>query len=242
MPSTAGLESQMDQSRAHSILLIDERPLTLECTYDWLRSGSHDLAITPLQSIDVAQAELQGAAQPDLIVLSTGILRASDTHVKDGVRRLSAAAPGVPVLILSDLDEDSEIDEAREAFRLGVRGYIRSSMPPDVMIAALRLVLAGGMFIPETLLANSTGDNIAVRDVQARQRLLDLSPREMEVLIRLREGKPNKAIARELSLSVGTVQVHVRRILQKLQATSRSQVAYIISRLQFILLSQLFTT
>jgi DNA-binding NarL/FixJ family response regulator len=227
MLNAVGLASARGRGQARAIMLVDERPLMLECTTNVLSAGLEDLHITGCQGIESARAALLSAGRPDLIILGIGLARAADLRVRDDVRRLAAVAPGVAMMLLSDLDDNSVPGEARDALRLGARGYIRSSTPLEVMIAAMRLVLAGGTFIPASALGHSSLDNLNGHSV-----LLTLTPRETDILARLREGKPNKIIARELSLSVGTVQVHVRRILQKLHATSRSQVAYIVSRLQ----------
>lgn len=232
MLSTAGLGSDLNRKKEHSVLLVDERPLMLECTSNSLWAGAQDIRIIGFPSIDGARAALEDAMRPDLIILSTGIARASDAHVRDGIRKLAAAMPSAPIVILSDLDDDKEAGEAGDVLRLGARGYIRSSMRLEVMIAALRLVLAGGTFIPDSVLSRLGLGERGGSDGQSRIILPDLTPRESQILQCLREGKPNKIIARELSLSVGTVQVHVRRILQKLNATSRSQIAYIVNQLQ----------
>lgn len=232
MLNAAGMASATGNGQARFILLVDERPLMLECMTNVLSTGLPDLHIAGCRSPENAQTALADAVRPDLIILGIGIYRASDPLVTDNVRQLAATAPDVAVMILSDLGDDSVPGEARDALRLGARGYIRSSTPVEVMIAAVRLVLAGGTFIPAAALGHYGLDNMDLYHMNGHSILLAMTPRETEILDRLREGKANKIIARELSLSVGTVEAHVRRILHKLRATSRSQVAYIVNRLQ----------
>jgi DNA-binding NarL/FixJ family response regulator len=235
---TARLEIDVEKYRSQSILLIDERSLALVCVHSGLWAAL-DFSIAAVAGIEDARMAIDGGQRPALVILSAGMRRVADDGIGDGIRSLIEIMPTVPVVILSDLDGSLEVDEAREAFRLGARGYIRSAMPLNVLVAAVRLVLAGGTFVPESMLARGALADMQDREFHAWDRLPHLTRREKDVLILLREGRPNKSIARELSLSVGTVQVHVRRILQKLHASNRSEVAYLISRLHFILVPQL---
>jgi DNA-binding NarL/FixJ family response regulator len=131
---------------------------------------------------------------------------------------------GPPTIVLSGVDELRTIVEALER---GAKGYISTSMPLDVAIAAIRFVSAGGTFVPaESILA------------AARQRT-DQQPATMEkanglftarqaaVVEALRKGKANKLIAYELNMCESTVKVHVRKIMRKLKAANRTEVAYL---------------
>ena len=110
----------------------------------------------------------------------------------------------------------------------GVRGYIPTSLEPAEAAAALQCVAAGGVFVPASApikvaqdRPNGAGPSME-HETSAFQRL---TPREGEVLARLRQGKPNKIIAHELSITENTVKVFVGRILLKLGASNRTEVA-----------------
>ena len=131
----------------------------------------------------------------------------------------------IPLVLLSDRDDVEEIVEAIEH---GVRGYIPTSLEPSEAAAALQCVAAGGTFVPASAVIkfaqdrqNGPGPPIE-HETSALRRL---TPRESEVLARLRQGKPNKIIAHELQISESTVKVFVRRILMKLHASNRTEVA-----------------
>jgi len=114
-----------------------------------------------------------------------------------------------------------------------LRGYIPTSGDAEVAFAALRLINAGGTYIPAQERTSGTG-KLGIGAESQRSRLsdeLDLTPRELSVLDLLREGKPNKLIAAGLNMEEGTVKVHVRNILKKLHAANRTHAASVANRL-----------
>jgi len=132
--------------------------------------------------------------------------------------------------VLSDRDE---VDEVNRALAHGVRGYIPTSVEWEVAVAALRLISAGGTFVPADALRSTTAklDDQPEGEQQRRSDGRDLTPRELSVIDLLREGRPNKLIARELEMQESTVKVHVRNILKKLNARNRTHAALVASRL-----------
>jgi DNA-binding NarL/FixJ family response regulator len=109
------------------------------------------------------------------------------------------------LIVLSDRDE---VEEVLASFRAGARGFIPTSLDPRIVIAAIRLVVAGGAFIPVSTLL-----------------------RELAVLHLLGEGKTNKCIAAALGMEESMVKVHVSHIMRKLGAKNRTQVALYVRRL-----------
>jgi DNA-binding NarL/FixJ family response regulator len=137
-----------------------------------------------------------------------------------------------------------------DAVRLGLKGCVLTSQHIEVAIAAIRLVLAGGSYVPSELIESicdsfdvtsdgvefpECGDRLSYSVLSDRvsasaSRIspdLGLTGRESEIIEQLRQGKPNKIIAYELRISEGTVKVHMRNIMRKLRATNRTQVAYL---------------
>src|ERR1700726_3281340 len=124
-------------------------------------------------------------------------------------------------------------DEVNRALTHGVRGYILTSVECGVAVAALRLISAGGTFVPANAL-RSTAARVVDQPEGGRQRRsdgVDLTPRELSVIDLLREGKPNKLIGRELEMQESTVKVHVRNILKKLNARNRTHAAFVANRI-----------
>ena len=135
----------------------------------------------------------------------------------DAILALKALVPGGPVVVISDL---ADSDEVRSAFRAGVRGYLLSSMGVAEIASAIQFVSAGGTYVPASVLSGLT----AVPPVtpNAAHEGPDFSLRQMDVLRRLQDGKPNKIIAYELGMAEATVKVHIRAIMRKLNARNRT--------------------
>jgi DNA-binding NarL/FixJ family response regulator len=126
-----------------------------------------------------------------------------------------------------------DVEEVNCALSQGVRGYIPTSVECEVAVAALRLIGAGGTFVPVKALHSTTArpDDQPEGGRQRRSDGLDLTPRELSVIDLLREGKPNKLIARQLDMQENTVKVHVPNILKKLNAANRTHAAFVANRL-----------
>jgi DNA-binding NarL/FixJ family response regulator len=124
--------------------------------------------------------------------------------------------------VLSDSEDDP--DRIAKALEQGARGYIPTSVALDAAIGAMRLVQAGGVFVPASSLMNARRST----DGSPQNQIGDvkLTPRQRAVVEALRKGKANKIIAYELSMCESTVKVHVRNIMRKFNATNRTEVAF----------------
>ena len=109
-----------------------------------------------------------------------------------------------------------------------------------VTVAALRYARAGGSFAPPSLWRGAhQPQQLAPQPLTLRAETMELAshqetsftPREIEVLHRLRQGLQNKIIAFELGISESTVKVHLRNVMKKLHASNRTQVAFMLRRL-----------
>jgi DNA-binding NarL/FixJ family response regulator len=115
----------------------------------------------------------------------------TNTWVQSALELLGVRLPEASAVVLSDKDG---VDEVNRALTHGVHGYIPTSVEWEVAVAALRLVSAGGTFVPADALrstASKPGDQ-PEGERQGRSDGLDLTPRELSVIDLLREGKPNK--------------------------------------------------
>ncbi len=127
----------------------------------------------------------------------------------------------------------NDVGEVNRALAHGVRGYIPTSVEWEVAVAALRLISAGGIFVPADAFRSTAAklDDQPEGERQRRSDGRDLTPRELSVIDLLREGKPNKLIARQLDMQENTVKVHVRNILKKLNAANRTHAVFVANRL-----------
>jgi DNA-binding NarL/FixJ family response regulator len=135
--------------------------------------------------------------------------------------------PDVPVVILSASTQRGDMQRALAA---GAKGFICKSSSPSVVINALRLVLAGGVYIPPEMVTvgnfTGTAGNTDSALENTGRKSIHLTPRQLEVLSFLTDGKgrSNKEIARKLGCSEATVKVHVTSILKSLGVVNRIQV------------------
>jgi DNA-binding NarL/FixJ family response regulator len=145
-------------------------------------------------------------------------------------------APDVPVIVLSGSED---LEQIRALLDLGVQGFIPKAYSPDVMLSAVRLVLAGGVYVPAMLLAGLQARGMLPGDAAAAvprdavpadpadpARSLDglrqlLTSRQIDVMMALSQGKPNKLIARDLGISEGTVKIHLAAIFRALNVRNR---------------------
>jgi DNA-binding NarL/FixJ family response regulator len=220
------------------IVLIDRRPLTRECLVRWLEEDWPDFRVTPTETAAKVASDPRILRSANLIIFSTGADNPRSSKVLADIDQLTRNPAQIPVVILSDYEE---LDAVAEVMQHGVRGYIPTSLELTEAMGALRFVQGGGTFVPaqavirsmqrmanSQLSARQAGGvgNSSEHDIQ-RTLLESLTPREREVLAQLRQGKPNKIIAHDLNITESTVKVFVRRILRKLNAGNRTEVAYL---------------
>src|SRR5215475_9849599 len=129
------------------------------------------------------------------------------------------AAPKRPLVIFSDFADSALVSRALSH---GVRGYLSSSMSLTEIACALRFVLEGGTYVPPSVLNGMITDGPAFSKSNGEEE--QFSPRQLQVLELLHQGKQNKIIAYELGMAESTVKVHIRMILKKLNARNRTEI------------------
>ena len=174
-----------------------------------------------------------------LIALNIGNKEVTEPSIGDDLARLAEFCPNAYVALLSNRDDEAT---ASAAMQRGVRGFFPTSIPVELAIAGLRLVLAGGVYrplpvmrqeevsSPKTISADTGGPeppgiregNRATRIVPEKT-MIDLTPREQQVLAALKLGLPNKLIAVKLNLSENTVKMHIQHIMRKCSAHNRTE-------------------
>ncbi|MDK4700816.1 response regulator transcription factor [Rhizobium sp. CNPSo 4062] len=170
-------------------------------------------------------------AEVRLIALDLAGRDVESTSLRDDLTVIAAQFPDVPITLLLGTDD---VDIVRHALQMGIRGFFSTSLPIDIALAGLRLVLAGGTFCPQLLGAVTNGSNEhipfrieAEKSLDDRAQYLqiaDFTPREADVLAELQCGCSNKVIAGKLNLSGHTVKMHLQHIMRKLQAQNRTEV------------------
>jgi len=216
-------------------LLLDDTPLTRECLSISLNLCDRGLHVLTAASVTDVEAMIAGETAPD-VVLCHFSGAPSDPQLLSKLQELVTTLGRIPLIVLADREDPAA---ALDAFRIGVRGYIPTTVGLSVALEAIRLVGAGGTFIPTSFLHRMMLDQTSAPTPEPRMpgaarsngcdddRLSGLTPRQLAVLKCLREGKANKIIAYELGMRESTVKVHVRNILKKLGATNRTQAVYL---------------
>ena len=160
--------------------------------------------------------------KPDIVLLDVRMPGMSGLEV---LKQLQRTKFEPPVVMLTTSGEERDLVEA---LRNGAKGYLLKDMEPDDVVAALRDVVQG-----ETVVAPNLAQILAKvvkgeYPMEPEPSPLDnLTPREYQILSLLAEGQSNKVIARNLGISDGTVKLHVKAILRKLNIHSRVQAAVI---------------
>jgi DNA-binding NarL/FixJ family response regulator len=135
----------------------------------------------------------------------------------------SEVASRLPTVVIADAED---LDQVLLAIEAGARGYIPTSLSIDIVVEAIRLIAAGGVFVPASSVVTARG----VREkphANGKDTLPIFTTRQTAVVRALCLGKPNKTIAHELDMRESTVKVHVRNIMKKLSARNRTEVALI---------------
>ncbi|MGJ7495240.1 response regulator [Variovorax sp. RT4R15] len=212
------------------ILIADDHRLVIEAVKAKLAEIEPGIEFVLAMSVDEL---LAGASDElDLAVIDLNMPGADgQAHIEEIRRR----HPAVPVIVLSGYEDPAVM---RSALERGVLGFIPKAYSPEVMISAVRLVLAGGVYVPPMMLsalppgivagvpAKTTTDAPMPRaaGAQTLEHLRNvLTERQVEVLQLLSQGKPNKLIGRALGISEGTVKIHLAAIFRALNVRNRTE-------------------
>jgi DNA-binding NarL/FixJ family response regulator len=206
------------------VIYLDPRAFTRDCVARCLQASLSGYRVLPLPDPERIEGVMLAGSPIRMVLINTGAERVSSAETASVVSRVREALPGVPVAILSDHDDR---DSVREAFNLGVRGYIPTSLASLVAVGAVSLVCVGGTFVPASVLLS---EDDAPRTEAHALPIHGFTQRQTQILDCLRRGMANKLIAYELDMCQSTVKVHIRNIMKKLNATNRTQVVYLTRR------------
>lgn len=145
--------------------------------------------------------------QPDVVLMD---LRLPGMNGSETTAALRKEAPDARVLIFTTFEGEEDIYRAMQA---GARGYLLKSAPREELLLAIRQIALGERYLPPTL----------AHRLAARLSSADLSPRELEVLALIRQGRSNKEIGSALHISEDTVKRHVSHLFSKLGVADRAQ-------------------
>ncbi len=135
-----------------------------------------------------------------------------------------------PVVVISGSEES---DIIRETLKLGAKGFLPKSSSADIMEQAIKLVMAGGRYIPDSALDITLEDYVCSKNKSHDSlNIPGLTKRQNDVALLLTKGKANKEIGRDLDISEATVRTHMTAIFKILEVNNRTQAVLAIN--QFI--------
>lgn len=215
------------------VLLIDDHALFREGLVLLLAPLVAPLEPWEAGACEEAFVQIEQRGPPDLVLIDLGLPGLTGM---EGLALLRERLPQLPIVVLSSADDRDTVLAALDA---GAMGFIPKSSNSGVLLGALRLVLARGIYLPPSVFLQGRKDS--GRSPEAAQlvdapatlgstgapgrhaRELGLSPRQVEVLHLILQGQSAKLICRELSISAGTVKAHTSAVLRALNVTTRTQ-------------------
>jgi DNA-binding NarL/FixJ family response regulator len=200
------------------VIVVDDHPI-VGAAIAMLIEASFGATVHLAKSY--AEASRVAASQPDIELCLLDIYIPEEcAHL--GVRAMQAALPSARMVLFSGSEQDADL---RLALDLGVQGYLPKSSTPEVVDAVLRLVLAGGTYLPSGIadLARNQAPAHTHTNSQQDPALATLTERQRMVLAHVSRGQSNKEIARDLSISPATVKAHLAHIMAALGAVNRTQ-------------------
>lgn len=193
------------------VLVIDDHPLIQEIVPAVLVKAFGEVAVEAAVTLE-AGLERAAADPPDLVLLDLGLPGCDGI---DAMSRFRMHFPQMPVAVLSATCDRDAIVAVLDA---GALGYIPKTSKPDVMIAALRVIEAGGTYVPPEALDESGA-------LPARRRMgrMNLTDRQKEVLRLILKGYGNERIAAELGIAPNTVKQHAHAVFVALGVSTRAE-------------------
>lgn len=200
-----------------SILMVDDHPL-LRKGLRQLIEFEDELEVIGEASSGAEALSMAEQSEPDLITLD---LNMQGMDGLETLRALRAQGVSSRILMLTVSDNDEDV---LEAIRSGADGYLLKDMEPDELIEKIKEAALGKMVMSEKL-TQILATALRKPEKKGVNILSSLTSREYEILKLIAKGLSNKLIARELDISDGTVKVHVKHLLKKLNLKSRVEAA-----------------
>lgn len=211
------------------VLLVDDHALLREGVALVMEREFAGLQLLQAATLAEMRSAIAQHADIQLVLLD---LTLPDGNGIAELPRLHEVAPNARIVALS-ADESTETVMA--AINAGAAGFIPKSVQSGAMLQALRVVLGGGIYLPNAALDRRATPRPGATGWVVPQALgpeqIGFSPRQADVLRMLIDGMPNKAIGRELEMSESTVKTHLAAIFRKLDANSRTQAVVAAARL-----------
>lgn len=201
------------------VLIADDHPMVRDALARTMAAIDADVEVVEAANRSALETALSDPQVPDLVLVD---LNMPGMQGVAGLQSLREQHPSVPVVVASAQEDPATI---RAVLASGVSGFIPKSEPRELVLQAIRLVLAGGVYVPLRRMSSEAGPATLMPAVPNGDAavLHGLTARQIDVLRLLMQGRPNKQIARELGLTEGTVKIHLAALLRGLQVRNRTE-------------------
>ncbi|HET7595259.1 MAG TPA: response regulator transcription factor [Stellaceae bacterium] len=204
---------------ASAVAIIDRSRLRRECLKVALAQHNPHWHIAEFATADELLRIVAASEQFDLVLIGAATAEHVDLAQLERVRE---AQPETPLVVVA---ENGSPQRARAILGAGARGFLPASLSLKVLMGALDLVLAGGVYVPSSLI-EAPSRQMGEGGVEApSEPWSELTRRQRDVLGLISQGKSNKLIADALSMSESTVKAHVKQIIKRLHVSNRTQAA-----------------
>jgi len=203
--------------RKSRVFIVDDHPLVREGLTN-LINGQDDLIVCGEAKDSAQTIEGMVKARPDVALIDISLENESGLEL---VKQLRSQFPQVALIILSMHDEGLY---AERALRAGARGYVMKHETSKSVLASIRQVLAGGVYVSEKIVKRMALRVASSREALARSPVERLSDRELEIFRLLGQGRTTSQIASDLNLSLKTVQAYCARAKEKFGVTSLTEL------------------
>jgi two-component system NarL family response regulator len=203
------LASVARSKEAFRCVIVDEHPVVRQGVRSLLESTWPASEVVDAETLESAM-ERFGKGSPDVVVIDPW---RAGTDIAGGIKEV-ADKTKAPIVVLT---ADGGARLLSDALKAGVKGYVRKDSPPDDLIRAIEAARNGDFYVDPSL------SSTLVLDEGERT----LSSRQREILQMLADGMKTDTVAQTLGLSTETVRTHTKRILAKLEASTRTQAVAI---------------
>ena len=204
-------------SGKHSVFLVEDHPVTRE-GFAQLIDYQADLQVCGQAGTAAKALAAIETLRPELVIVDLSLADSSGLEL---IKDLKNRFPAIRALVLSTYDESLY---GERALRAGARGYVMKQAPTAEVMAAIRVVLAGELYLSENLRTKMVHKQLQGRRAPPARDVESLTDRELQVFELIGRGYPTASVAAKLHLSVSTVETHRAHIKEKLHLAHATEL------------------